>query len=78
MSKKKRMGKGNYTSKGERKHTKARTSKGMKRLLNQLAAWEKGKRVMLVADKAGHKAEARTVWGLPPEERRKAMAKNVD
>ena len=74
MSKKKRMGKGSYTSRGERKHTKARTSKGMKRLLNQLDAWKKGKRVMLVVDAAGHKAEARNVWGLPPHERRKAVA----
>ena len=74
MSKKKRMGKGGYTSRGERKHTKARTSKGMKRLLNQLDAWKKGKRVMLVVDAAGHKAEARNVWGLPPHERRKAVA----
>lgn len=73
MSKKKRMGKGSYTSKGERRTTKARTSKGMKRLLNQLDAWKKGKRVMLVVDKAGHKAEARTVWGLPPAERKKAV-----
>ena len=68
------MGKGSYTSRGERKHTKARTSKGMKRLLNQLDAWKKGKRVMLVVDAAGHKAEARNVWGLPPHERRKAVA----
>lgn len=74
MSKKKRMGKGGYTSRGERKHTKARTSRGMKRLLNQLDAWKKGKRVMLVVDAAGHKAEARNVWGLPPHERRKAVS----
>jgi hypothetical protein len=74
MSKKKRMGKSGSVSQGQRKHTKARTSKGMKRLLNQLDAWVKGKRVMVVADGSGRKLEARHVWGVPPHERRKARS----
>jgi hypothetical protein len=73
MSKKKRAGKSSYTSKGVVGHPKkCKTSTGIKKLLNQQAAWMKGKRVMLVVDKAGHKVEAREVWGLPPQERRKA------
>ena len=38
----------------------------MQRLRNQQEAWLKGKRVMLVIDAAGNKAEAQVVWGLPP------------
>lgn len=51
---------------------RCKTSRGMKKCLNQLAAWEKGKRVMLVVDSAGNKVEARKEWGLPPAERKKA------
>jgi len=43
-----------------------RTYDPVRRLRNQQKAWLKGKRVMLVVDAAGHKAEAQTVWGLPP------------
>jgi hypothetical protein len=43
----------------------------MQRLLNQQEAWMKGKRVMLVIDSAGNKAEAQAVWGLPPMLRKK-------
>lgn len=67
------------TSKGIQGHpTRARTSRGIARSLNQIKAWEQGKRVMLVIDKAGHKAEAREVWGLPPQERRRAANINND
>ena len=64
---------------GKKKSRKSRESKGIvgkarsyriadpaKRILRQQAAWLKGKRVMLVTNAAGHKAEAQTVWGLPP------------
>ena len=40
-------------------------------LRNQQEAWLKGKRVMLVIDAAGNKAEAQAVWGLPPMLRKK-------
>lgn len=72
MSKKKRMGKGSYTSKGVvGRPRRARTSVGFRRIMNQQEAWLKGKRVMLVVDAAGHKMEAREVWGLPPAEKMK-------
>lgn len=53
---------------------RAKTSVGTKRLLNQMEAWLKGKRVMLtvpnpdVTAKNARmiKLEARQVWGLPP------------
>lgn len=53
---------------------RAKTSVGMKRLLNQMDAWMEGKRVMLtvpnpdVTAKNARmiKLEARQVWGLPP------------
>lgn len=70
MSKKGRAGKSSYTSKGTVGTTKARTSYGMKRLLNQRAAWEQGKRVMISVD-GKEKVEAREVWGLPPFLKRK-------
>lgn len=77
MSKKKRMGKGGYTSKGiVGRPRRARTSVGFKRLINQQNAWLAGKRVMLVVDKAGHKLEAREVWGLPPSEKMKERNAN--
>jgi uncharacterized protein YbbC (DUF1343 family) len=61
------------TSKGEQGHPRrCKTSVGIKRWLNQQKAWSEGKRVMLVVNAAGHKVEARQVWGLPPQERRKA------
>jgi hypothetical protein len=67
------------TSKGiQGSPTRARTSYGITRSLNQIKAWEQGKRVMLVVDKAGHKVEAREVWGLPPQERRRATNTNND
>lgn len=67
------------TSKGVQGHpTRARTSRGIARSLNQIKAWEQGKRVMLVVNKAGHKVEAREVWGLPPQERRRAANTNND
>ena len=71
MSKKKRAGKGTYTSKGivGRPRGNGSSPDPMQRLLNQQKAWLAGKRVMLVIDKAGHKLEARQVWGLPPQER---------
>lgn len=57
---------------------KSRTSVGVKRLLNQQAAWLAGKRVMLtipnpdknVTNERFIRVEAREVWGLPPSERR--------
>ena len=67
MAKKKRMGKSNYTSQGlRRSSTGCRSLTPMQRLRNQQEAWLKGKRVMLVIDAAGNKAEAQAVWGLPP------------
>ena len=67
MAKKKRMGKSNYTSQGLRRSSKGcRSLTPMQRLRNQQEAWLKGKRVMLVIDDAGHKAEAQAVWGIPP------------
>tara|TARA_R100001460_G_scaffold22736_5_gene46192 strand:+ start:888 stop:1124 length:237 start_codon:yes stop_codon:yes gene_type:complete len=72
MAKKKRMGKSNYTSQGLRRSSKGcRMLTPMQRLLNQQKAWLKGRRVMLVIDAAGNKAEAQAVWGLPPMLRRK-------
>ena len=72
MAKKKRMGKTSYTSKGERKSSRGcRSLTPAQRLLNQTDAWLKGKRVMLVINAAGQKAEAQTVWGLPPMLRKK-------
>jgi hypothetical protein len=72
MSKRKRAGKSNYTSQGLRRSSRGcRSLTPMQRLLNQQAAWLKGKRVMLVIDAAGNKAEAQAVWGLPPMLRRK-------
>lgn len=58
---------------------RARTSVGMKRALNQLDAWEKGKKVTLTIPNpdttAKHmpfiKVDARQVWGLPPMLRKK-------
>lgn len=58
---------------------RARTSVGMKRALNQLDAWEKGKKVTLTIRNpdttAKHmpfiKVDARQVWGLPPMLRKK-------
>tara|TARA_B110000503_G_scaffold137324_1_gene221342 strand:- start:1130 stop:1366 length:237 start_codon:yes stop_codon:yes gene_type:complete len=77
MSKKKRAGKSSYTSKGIVGHPRrCGTFNPMERLLNQQAAWIKGKRVMLVVNSAGHKMEARQVWGLPPKERKKAPTTN--
>ena len=72
MAKRKRMGKKSYTSKGERKSSRGcRSLTPAQRLLNQTEAWLKGKRVMLVVDAAGNKAEAQPVWGLPPMLRKK-------
>ena len=72
MSKRKRAGKSNYTSQGLRRSSKGcRSLTPMQRLLNQQAAWLKGKRVVLVIDAAGNKAEAQAVWGLPPMLRKK-------
>lgn len=72
MSKKKRMGKGSYTSQGSRRSSRGcRSLTPTQRLLNQQAAWLQGKRVMLVVNAAGHKLEAQQVWGLPPMLRRK-------
>jgi len=58
---------------------RAPTSVGMKKALNQLDAWQKGKRVMLTIpnpDSTNKKepmirVEARQVWGLPPFLRKK-------
>ena len=67
MAKKKRMGKVSQTSRGLRKSSRGcRNVTPIERLRNQQEAWLKGKRVMLVINAAGHKAEARDVWGLPP------------
>jgi len=72
MAKKKRMGKSNYTSQGLRRSSKGcRMLTPIQRLRNQQEAWLKGKRVMLVIDEAGHKAEAQSMWGLPPMLRKK-------
>lgn len=72
MAKKKRMGKSTGMSQGLRRSSRGcRSLTPMQRLLNQQAAWLKGKRVMLVIDAAGNKAEAQAVWGLPPMLRRK-------
>lgn len=69
----KKKSRASQTSKGIVGHPRrAKTSKGMTKILNQRKAWEQGKRVMLVVNSAGHKAEAREVWGLPPHERRRA------
>jgi len=74
MAKKKRMGKSNYTSQGlRRSSTGCRMLRPMERLRNQQEAWLQGKRVMLVIDAAGNKAEARDVWGLPPMLRKKEV-----
>ena len=58
---------------------KARTSLGMERLLNQVDAWRKGKRVYLSVpnpvsqdkSKSHIKMTGRDYWGLPPSERKK-------
>lgn len=72
MSKKKRIGKNGYTSQGlRRSSTGCRSLTPIQRLRNQQEAWLKGKRVMLVIDAAGNKAEAQAVWGLPPMLRKK-------
>jgi len=72
MAKKKRMGKSSNTSQGLRRSSKGcRSLTPIQRLRNQQEAWLKGKRVMLVIDEAGHKAEAQAVWGLPPMLRKK-------
>lgn len=76
MSKKKRAGKNSYTSKGIVGTRSNRSLTPMQRLLEQQKAWLKGKRVMLVVNAAGHKKEAREVWGLPPSERRKEKNAN--
>lgn len=75
MSKKKRAGKSSYTSQGLRRSSRGcRMMTPMQRLINQQEAWMKGKRVMLVINEAGHKVEARNVWGLPPMLRKKKVA----
>ena len=72
MAKKKRMGKNSSTSQGLRRSSKGcRSLTPIQRLRNQQEAWLKGKRVMLVINEAGHKAEAQAVWGLPPMLRKK-------
>ena len=72
MAKKKRMGKSSNTSQGLRRSSKGcRSLTPIQRLRNQQEAWLKGKRVMLVINEAGHKAEAQAVWGLPPMLRKK-------
>lgn len=58
---------------------RARTSVGMKRALNQLDAWKKGKKVTLTIPNpdttAKHmpfiKVDSHQVWGLPPMLRKK-------
>lgn len=58
---------------------KARTSVGIERVLNQVAAWEKGKRVSISVpnpvardtSKSHIKMTGRDYWGLPPNERKK-------
>jgi len=78
MSKRKRAGKASTTSKGERRSSiGVRDVSPAQRLLNQHKAWMLGKRVMVVIDKAGHKVEARSHWGLPPHERKKEVS-NAD
>jgi len=56
---------------------KARTSVGNQRVLNQQAAWDAGKRVMLTVANSDPelggpfiKTEARNVWGLPKHMRK--------
>ena len=72
MAKKKRMGKSNSMSQGLRRSSVGcRSLTPIQRLRNQQEAWLKGKRVMLVIDAAGNKAEAQAVWGLPPILRKK-------
>lgn len=72
MSKRKRAGKKSSQSQGLRRSSiGVRMLTPMQRLRNQQEAWLKGKRVMLVIDKAGHKVEAQSVWGLPPMLRNK-------
>ena len=72
MAKKKRMGKSSGMSQGLRRSSKGcRFLTPIQRLRNQQEAWLKGKRVMLVIDAAGNKAEAQVVWGLPPMLRKK-------
>ena len=72
MSKKKRIGKNGYTSQGSASQQhRCRSLTPIQRLRNQQEAWLKGKRVMLVIDAAGNKAEAQAVWGLPPMLRKK-------
>lgn len=80
MSKKKRAGKNKGTmSKGSRRSSiGVRMLTPMQRLLNQQKAWSKGKRVMLVVNAAGHKVEAREVWGLPPFLRAKEAQRNAN
>lgn len=82
MAKKKKQ-RAQYVSKGEvGNRMKTRTSTGMKRLLNQLDAWKKGKRVVLTVpnrddketNRRSYKVPARDHWGLPPAERRKELA----
>ena len=58
---------------------RARTSVGMKRVLNQLDAWSKGKNVRVTIpnpdstakDARMIKVDARQVWGMPPFMRKK-------
>jgi len=58
---------------------RARTSVGMKRVLNQLDAWSKGKNVRVTIpnpdstakDARMIKVDARQVWGTPPFMRKK-------
>mgnify|MGYP003568967295 FL=1 len=67
MAKKKRMGKSSTVSQGSRRSSRGcRSLTPIQRLRNQQEAWLKGKRVMLVVDAAGNKAEAQAIWGLPP------------
>lgn len=69
-----------YVSKGVvGRASGARTSTGMKRLLNQLDAWNAGKRVVLTVpnkdenetNRRKYKVNARDHWGTPPSERKK-------
>lgn len=83
MSKKKRMGKNKSTSKGiVGSPAKARTSFGMKRLLNQLDAHRAGKKVRVVRPtKNNGKEQFETVsgqdmWGKTPEERKRSKKKS--
>lgn len=58
---------------------KARTSVGIERVLNQLAAWEKGKNVRVTVPNRNeretnrrlHKVSGRDAWGAPPYERKR-------